>query len=333
MTDKNEGNLENKKTVSQEEKMKAVAEEFDLHIEQSRKQSEAAEVSTETTTAEGGMQLLQKEGAVLGRQVENPKVYSPSLLEPIARRDTRADLPMDSQDLPFFGTDFWNAYEFSWLNLAGMPQAVMLEISVPCDSPNLIESKSLKLYLGSFYQTPFADNQDIIRTIESDLSVTTRAPVMVKMVPLDKSGRGLLVETPGVLLDKTEVKVQHYTPNPDCLLVDGAAAPIQESLCSHLLRTICPVTGQPDWATVVVRYKGAPISHTGLLRYIISYREYSGFHEHCIEKIYLDLMARCNPQQLTVCGYYTRRGGLDINPVRTNCEGPGTLINVRYVRQ
>ena len=271
----------------------------------------------------------------LGKSVEYPSVYNPSLLRGIARGNHRQTLGLsDPESLPFHGVDFVNAYEFSWLSLSGKPVSAILEIVLPVNTPNIIESKSLKLYLGSYNHTPFKDNNDVIRTLESDLSVTAKAPVMAQLHTIDQRERFIPFSFKGVCLDELEVDINEYQKNPELLKCLEGAEPAEkkEALSTHLFRSLCPVTSQPDWATVIVRYQGPAICHEGLLKYLISYREHTGFHEHCVESIFIDIMNRCQPTALTVHAHYTRRGGIDINPFRSNFEAADGN-NSRTLRQ
>lgn len=266
----------------------------------------------------------------LGKTPTYEEVYNPSLLFAIPREQGRTELNLDNGELPFRGMDIWNAYEMSWLNPQGKPLVGICELQIPCDSPSIIESKSLKLYFGSFNQTQFNTQEEVIRTIESDLSVTTRAPVMVKLMTATQFNAEIATGFPGTCIDSLDVSISHYDLNPDILHTESAPD-VMETLYSHLLRSNCPVTGQPDWATLLVRYRGRPISHEALLRYIVSYRKHSGFHEQCVERIYMDIWNRCKPSQLTVYARYTRRGGIDINPFRSNFEAVPS--NIRLIRQ
>lgn len=255
----------------------------------------------------------------LGKRSQYEEVYNPTLLCPINRADNRKELGLEADDLPFHGVDIWNAYEVSWLNGKGRPEVGMLELHVPCTTPCIIESKSLKLYLGSFNQTRFNSRHEVIQTIESDLSVATRGAVMLHLHPLDDAYARSLSQLEGKLLDRMDVEIDEYQYNPH-LLQWGGHAELSETLISHLFRSLCPVTHQPDWASIMIRYRGTEIDHESVLRYLVSYRRHADFHEHCVERIYSDLMEHCQPKQLTVYARFTRRGGIDINPYRSNFE-------------
>ena len=262
----------------------------------------------------------------LGKTVDYPSAYAPELLFAIPRALGRAELGLSSGNeiddvLPFAGEDMWTAYEISWCNLQGKPQVVVGEFILPCDSPFIVESKSLKLYLNSLNQHRFTSLQAARQTIADDLSHVAGAPVVVQLYSIDEYARKGLTVFDGQCLDELDVDCSVYQPDADLLnLADSAESSdesVDETLYSHLMKSNCPVTGQPDWATLVVRYTGRAICHRSLLRYVVSFREHQGFHEHCVERIFLDILKRCKPSSLVVSARYTRRGGLDINPTRT----------------
>lgn len=267
---------------------------------------------------------------VQGEKTEYITTYTPSLLESLPRNDKREALGIAEGALPFRGVDVWNAYEFTWLNSSGKPEVAAAQFHVPCSSANVVESKSLKLYLGSFSQTRFGNRIEVISALESDLSISTRAPVGVSLLQPDNvqhAGLGVLA---GTCLDNLEVEVDEYSWNPDFLVVENDLI-VRESLYTNLMRSLCPLTGQPDTASVFIQYHGASISHEGLLRYLISYREHAEFSEQIVERIFVDIMNRCSPARLTVQARFTRRGGIDINPFRSHDENPTT--DVRLWRQ
>jgi 7-cyano-7-deazaguanine reductase len=267
------------------------------------------------------------ETSPLGREVPYPEHYDPTLLFPIPRAEGRARLGLRAP-LPFAGVDVWNAYELSWLGPRGKPEAALAVVTVPCESPAIVESKSFKLYLGSFGQTRLAGADAVRDAIVRDVSAACGAPVAVRLSPVD---RALTAEPmAGEPLDVLDVEIADYLPNPALLSAAGGA--VEEALASDLLRSVCPVTGQPDWASVQVRYRGPRIDRAGLLAYIVSFREHPDFHEHCVERMFVDILARCRPERLSVYARYTRRGGLDINPFRTNWE-QGAPPNARTPRQ
>ena len=267
----------------------------------------------------------------LGKPTEYRADYAPELLYPIPRQLKRDELGMTATALPFVGEDIWNAYELSWLNAKGKPVVALASFRVPATSPNLIESKSFKLYLNSFNQTPFADTETVQQTLAGDLSAAAGAAVDVKIELLSSRPQPTLGYPQGILLDELDIVCDTYQPAPQQLLtVDGEK--VEEILYSHLLKSNCLVTGQPDWAMVVIRYRGRPIDHSGLLRYIVSFRGHNEFHEQCVERIYCDITRQCAPDALAVYARYTRRGGLDINPFRSSGEF-SVPENIREARQ
>ncbi len=266
----------------------------------------------------------------LGKQSDYPNTYTPSLLCAIPRSHGRDALHLDSDSLPFTGVDIWNVYELSWLDERGKPQIAVAEIQFPCTSNAIIESKSLKLYLGSFNGTRFDCMLDVQKTLESDLSVNAKVPVAVKLSALDKCPQRAIGMLPGECLDSLPVTVDAYQPDPSLLSI-ASQQQRHESVHTHLFRSLCPVTGQPDWASVHIAYNGRGIDRSALLRYLISYREHQAFHEQCVERIFLDINAATQPERLTVYARFLRRGGLDINPFRTNAGV--TADNIRLLRQ
>jgi 7-cyano-7-deazaguanine reductase len=270
------------------------------------------------------------EHSPLGKDIAYADRYDPRLLFPIPRADKRAEIGV-AEPLPFHGVDIWNAYELSWLDLRGKPVVALAEFRVPAASPNIIESKSFKLYLNGFAQERIADAATLTTTLMHDLSAAAGAVVSVQLG--DATAAAFAVTNlDGYPLDSQELDIDHYgPPDADFLQADGSANPVAETLVSHLLRSNCPVTGQPDWGSVQITYHGAPIDHAGLLRYLVSFRTHNEFHEQCVERIFVDLLQRCAPQQLSVYARYTRRGGLDINPFRSST--PLTPGNPRTVRQ
>ncbi len=275
--------------------------------------------------------MTSPELSPLGKAVGYGADYDPSLLFPIARAQQRAALGL-GEELPFTGVDFWNAYELSWLDGRGKPRVAVAELRVPATSPHLIESKSLKLYLGSYAQASFADTDTLRAQLVRDLSEAAGAPVTVVLMPVASSTTAIIENLEGEVIDDLPVEISHYgPPRPDFLAVDDELK-ADEVLVSHLFKSNCPVTGQPDWASLQIRYAGPRIARDGLLRYLVSYRGHSDFHEQCVERIFMDLMQRCGPSRLGVYARYTRRGGLDINPFRAT---PGLPLpgNPRTARQ
>ncbi len=276
-------------------------------------------------------------GSPLGKASAYCSQYEPSLLFPIARQGKRDELGLTASHgtLPFFGVDIWNAYEVSWLNMRGKPEVAIATITVPADSPNIIESKSFKLYLNSFNQTRLAGAEALLSLLRADLSAGFGAPVHVKLVPAHAFEEQKIGAMPGLLLDRLDIEVDNYQPNPDLLFVetDADSGPIEQTLVSHLLKSNCLVTGQPDWGSVQISYVGAPINQEGLLKYLIGLREHNEFHEQCVERIFIDILRRCRPTKLSVYARYTRRGGLDINPWRSNFTSAQPPSNIRLARQ
>lgn len=263
---------------------------------------------------------LNESDAPLGKVVDYPSTYAPQLLFAISRDDGRAELDFESgalNVLPFAGEDLWTAYEISGCDMKGKPWVAVGEFSLPCESPSIIESKSLKLYLNSLNQHRFDSLQKARQIIADDLSRVAGATVAVELYTIDDYARKGLTVFSGQCLDELDVDCAVYQPDADLLGCSGAADErVDETLYSHLMKSNCPVTGQPDWATIYVCYSGRPICNTSLLRYLVSYREHQGFHEHCVERVFLDILKHCQPSSLVVSARYTRRGGLDINPTR-----------------
>ncbi|GAB3475721.1 NADPH-dependent 7-cyano-7-deazaguanine reductase QueF [Marinomonas epiphytica] len=266
----------------------------------------------------------------LGQQTEYVSEYDAGLLFPIARVDKWQEMGVEPDGLPFFGEDIWNAYEVSWLNPKGKPVVAMVEFRFPHDSLNIIESKSFKLYLNSLNQMRYESTEVVQSLLESDLSAACKAQVSVVIRDLDHVD-GLVTVPADYCIDDLDVDIADYHPNANLLCLSKDPLDVDESLISHLLKSNCPVTNQPDWGSVYIQYQGKQICHESLLKYIVSFREHTDFHEQCVERIYIDIMKRCQPKQLTVYARYVRRGGLDINPYRSSCEQQ--LGNNRLPRQ
>ncbi|MBO9677683.1 MAG: NADPH-dependent 7-cyano-7-deazaguanine reductase QueF [Acidovorax sp.] len=273
----------------------------------------------------------------LGKASAYVDQYDASLLFPIPRAGKRAEIGIAGAP-PFFGADLWTAFELSWLNLRGKPQVAIAHITVPCETPNIIESKSFKLYLNSFNNTRFADAAEVQARLRADLSeavwrgAAATATVGVKMLSPEQFDSEPVHELSGLNLDRLDVECTQYQPAPELLTAAFDEAPVTETLTSHLLKSNCLVTGQPDWGSVQISYSGPQIDQAGLLQYLVSFRNHNEFHEQCVERIFMDITARCRPIKLTVYARYTRRGGLDINPMRTS--HPLALPhNVRTARQ
>ena len=296
----------------------------------------------------------------LGKDVSYPTGYDAALLFPMPRTDARRTLGLagvpgettTASALPFQGFDLWNAYELSWLNAKGLPKVALLRLKVPCTSPNIIESKSLKLYLNSFNQTRFETVHHVFDLLRKDLALALGAEIELELVGADQFANETIAEFVGVDLDKLDVEIDCYQPDASLLKLQGdtsktavaseqadikaalnasdapdtSAQPkieptsISETVFSRLLKSNCPVTDQPDWACIQIQYTGPAIDHASLLKYIVSYRMHNGFHEHCVEKIFIDILKQCAPTSLSVYARYTRRGGLDINPWRATFD-------------
>ena len=264
------------------------------------------------------------EDSQLGKASAYEDRYNPALLFPLPRATKRAEVGI-SGSLPFLGADLWTAFELSWLNPKGKPQVALAHITVPAETPNIIESKSFKLYLNSFNNSVFADADAVRHTLRTDLTEAAwrGAPAVgaslgVKVLPPELFDREPVHELDGVDLDRLDTECTRYQPAPDLLTAAFHEQPVTETLTSRLLKSNCLVTGQPDWGSVQISYSGPQIDQEGLLQYIVSFRNHNEFHEQCVERMYMDIMARCKPAKLTVYARYTRRGGLDISPWRTS---------------
>ena len=277
------------------------------------------------------------EQSQLGKASSYADQYDASLLFPIARQSKRDEIGVGDRSV-FFGADLWTAFELSWLNDKGKPQVAIAHITIPAESTHIVESKSFKLYLNSFNNTRLASHDEVRARLRTDLSAAIwhGGPVMasagVKLLLPEQFDAEPVHELDGLNLDRLDVECAHYQPAPHLLGANTAEAPVTETLVSHLLKSNCLVTGQPDWGSVQISYSGPQIDQAGLLQYIVSFRNHNEFHEQCVERIFMDVWTRCKPTQLTVYARYTRRGGLDINPWRTSA--PGALPpNVRTARQ
>jgi len=282
------------------------------------------------------------ENSQLGKAASYIDHYDAALLFPIPRAVKRAEIGIAGAP-PFLGADMWSAFELSWLNLRGKPQVALAHFTVPCETPNIIESKSFKLYLNSFNNTCFADVDAVRERLRHDLSEAvwrTGAPDPAASVPSigvrillpDLFDREPVHELDGLSLDRLDVQCDRYTPAPELLKVEQGEAPVSEVLVSNLLKSNCLVTGQPDWGSVQISYSGMPIVQESLLQYLVSFRNHNEFHEQCVERIFMDIWTRCKPVRLAVYARYTRRGGLDINPFRSS-YAQGLPPNIRTARQ
>ncbi|WP_114654034.1 NADPH-dependent 7-cyano-7-deazaguanine reductase QueF [Polynucleobacter necessarius] len=270
----------------------------------------------------------------LGQATQYPDQYDPSLLFPIPRSENRLKLDIKpNQALPFVGIDVWNAFELGWLNKKEKPQIALAEFQIPADSPNMIESKSFKLYLNSLNSARFEDEAEVRERLIADLSAVAGSKTATRINPTEIVAKKGIQEMSGVLMDRLDIEIDpSLSADPALLEVNESFGPIEQCLVSHLLKSNCPVTGQPDWASVQIRYQGRPILEEGLLRYLIGFRQKGEFHEHCVETIFTDIKHQCKPEKLSVYARYTRRGGLDINPFRTDHNAPWP-DNMRHARQ
>ncbi|CAH0540717.1 NADPH-dependent 7-cyano-7-deazaguanine reductase QueF [Vibrio marisflavi] len=266
----------------------------------------------------------------LGKKTEYVSTYAPSLLDPIPRAGGRSNIKQFSGE-KLTGYDLWTGYELSWLNSKGKPMVAVAEFTIPATSPNLIESKSFKLYLNSFNQTKFESESKVVETLIADLSNAAGGDVKVKLYNVSEAFTLQNSNTGFQCIDDLDIEVDCYEYNEDSLLESASEEVVEESLCSHLLKSNCLVTNQPDWGSVYIKYTGQAIDKEALLRYIISFRGHNEFHEQCVERIYTDIKRCCNPEKLTVFARYTRRGGLDINPFRSDFEE--TMSVDRILRQ
>ena len=308
---------------------------------------------------------MTPEQSQLGKASSYIDQYDASLLFPIPRQGKRAEIGINGA-LPFLGGDMWTAFELSWLNLRGKPQLALAHFTVPCETTNIIESKSFKLYLNSFNNTQFASADEVKARLRADLSEAVwrgatpqavraepvEAPSMhsgqtlrqaqgersvpasigVSLLGADLFDREPVHELDGLSLDRLDIDCTRYTPAPELLTVTPNEAPVSEVFTSNLLKSNCLVTGQPDWGSVQISYTGDQIEQGGLLQYLVSFRNHNEFHEQCVERIFMDIWTRCKPMKLAVYARYTRRGGLDINPFRTSYPAP-IPRNIRHARQ
>jgi len=254
------------------------------------------------------------QGMLLGRQTPVIDSYAPHLLYPIPRAGGREHIGC-SQSQPFTGSDLWHAYEISWLDSQGTPVVRVGRVTVPASSANMVESKSFKLYLNSLNNTVFDSDATVATVIRGDIARVVGAEVKLELLAVeDASLAGVALS--GNCLDSLAVTAPVGEPCADMLELQAGTI-VEERLYTHLLRSLCPVTGQPDWASVWLHYRGTALQHESLLRYIIAYRRHQEFHEQCVERMFCDIHRRIEPQFLHIQAFYTRRGGLDINPFRS----------------
>ena len=277
------------------------------------------------------MASVYGENNPLGKSSAYIDSYDPTILFPISRAESWTAVGVERETLPFFGEDIWNGYEISWLNDKGIPQVAMAEFRLPATSPYLIESKSFKLYLNSYNQTKFANKDAVEKRMVKDLSAAAGGEVKVAILSLQYA---FPAEPKSVCIDDLDISMDKYELDPEVLtLATGAeAGEFEGTLVSHLLKSNCPVTGQPDWGSIYIEYKGPHIDEKSLLTYLVSLRTHQDFHEQCVERTFWDIWNRCQPQELTVYARYVRRGGLDINPMRSS-NASKQAINFRTIRQ
>ena len=281
------------------------------------------------------MASVHSESNPLGKQSAYIDSYDPTLLFPISRAESWKAVNIKRETLPFYGEDVWNGYEISWLNDKGIPQVAMAEFRLPATSPFLIESKSFKLYLNSYNQTRFANKKNVEQRMARDLSAAAGGAVKVTILGLNHA---FPAELKAVCIDDLDISMDKYELDPSVLQLatggDGEPEGVifEGVLVSHLLKSNCPVTGQPDWGSIYIEYKGAHIDEESLLTYVVSLRTHQDFHEQCVERTFWDIWTRCKPESLTVYARYVRRGGLDINPMRSSDKAK-QAINFRTIRQ
>jgi len=265
-------------------------------------------------------------GGGLGRPSRYVDTYSPTLLHPILREDTRREVGIPL-NLVCQGQDLWTGYEFSWLDRRGVPQVAGLRLRVPCQSPSIVESKSLKLYLNSLAMTKFDSLADVNKTLDQDLTGAFGPPLIVELLDLAQLNQPVQ-QFAGVCLEKLDVDISHYDRAPGFLGIEDETRIVRQSFYTNVFRSLCPVTGQPDWASISIDCMGMPIEQAGLFKYLVSYRNHPAFHETTVEQIYHDLTQACRPQSLSVYGRFQRRGGLDINPFRSNDQAEAPLCRL-----
>ena len=275
------------------------------------------------------MPISALDNTELGKKSDYIDTYMPSLLHSIPREEARDDALLTVPQ-GMVGEDVWTGYEFSWVNTDGRPLVCGLRLRVSAQSKAMVESKSLKLYLMSFSNTKFANRTEVLTTLDQDLSVAFRAPVLVELLNLSQM-ESTVGHMPGRCLDDVDVRCSVYQHDPSLLVPAQSDVQVRETVNTHLFRTLCPVTGQPDWASVAVEYAGAAIDDAGLMKYLVSYRNHPGFHETSIEMIFTDLTRTYELNHLSVYGRFQRRGGLDINPFRSTSETSAPIY--RLARQ
>jgi len=259
-------------------------------------------------------------GLTLGKTTDYRDTYDASLLQGVPRSLNRDPLGLSADALPFVGGDIWTLYELSWLNARGLPQVAVGHVELDYASVNLVESKSFKLYLNSFNQTRFDSWDDVQRTLERDLSACAQGNVTVALYRLNELEGQPIAHFHGACIDDQDIEIDNYEFSTDYLENATDSKVVEETLVSHLLKSNCLITHQPDWGSVQIQYRGPKIDREKLLRYLVSFRHHNEFHEQCVERIFNDIQRFCQPEKLSVYARYTRRGGLDINPWRTNTD-------------
>ncbi|MCU6668526.1 NADPH-dependent 7-cyano-7-deazaguanine reductase QueF [Enterobacteriaceae bacterium H4N4] len=259
-------------------------------------------------------------GLTLGKTTAYRDIYDASLLQGVPRSLNRDPLGLKADALPFHGGDIWTLYELSWLNARGLPQVAVGHVELDYASINLVESKSFKLYLNSFNQTRFDSWEAVQRTLERDLSACAQGNVTVALYRVDELEGQPIAHFHGACIDNQDIEIDNYQFDTAWLENAASGKVVEETLVSHLLKSNCLITHQPDWGSVQIQYRGAKIDREKLLRYLISFRNHNEFHEQCVERIFNDILQFCQPESLSVYARYTRRGGLDINPWRSNTD-------------
>lgn len=277
-------------------------------------------------------QHTRPEQSELGKKAAYDAHYNPDKLFPIPRKAKRDEIGITGSKLPFYGYDVWNHYEVSWLNEKGKPIVALAVISYDCETPLIIESKSLKLYFNSLNNTKFKDADAVATIVKKDLEERLKGVVSVRIIPLSQvKDDKLHNHFQGECIDELDVTCDTYLVDPGLLKTDNET--VTETLHTNLLKSNCLVTNQPDWGSVQISYKGKKINREALVRYIVSFRNHNEFHEQCVERIFVDIMKHCQPEELSVYGRYTRRGGIDINAYRTTHQNSWEIDNFRLCRQ
>ncbi|HCH51568.1 MAG TPA: NADPH-dependent 7-cyano-7-deazaguanine reductase QueF [Proteus sp.] len=256
----------------------------------------------------------------LGKETQYHEQYNAELLQGVPRSLNRDALSLNAENVPFHGGDIWTLYELSWLNNKGLPQVAIGHVELDATSENLIESKSFKLYLNSFNQTRFDNWEAVEKILRQDLTSCAKGSVNLSLYPLSHFTSQPIIDFAGECIDNQDIEINNYQFDTQWLNQSTTDIFVEETLVSHLLKSNCLITNQPDWGSVMIQYKGKKIDREKLLRYLVSFRQHNEFHEQCVERIFNDIMQLCSPETLTVYARYTRRGGLDINPWRSNCE-------------